>query len=152
MQAYFKLDGKLLEKKRLELSFLEQYPSHDMIANVASESGTPALQKRATAEQFEETGAAACVGSSGGSGSQPQRSANVEIPRSSQGDKDRLTMQGLMRGANVMGLEGGKANQLRVAAREFVPSGSPSSNPAEAAPLAVSATPSEAGQPLSPQI
>ena len=167
MQAFLKLDGSWLEKKKLELSFLERFPTRDMIKNVAAESGTLALHKRTAAERFEET---AAVGAS--SSREPGRSAGAEVHKPS---KNMLTTRGLEKGMALMGLtpaESGKTNKLRIAAREFVSTSVAVSKSApqtdvpstddkqgsrhasldgapQAVPMAVSATPSEAGQPLS---
>lgn len=103
-QAFFELDGQLLEKKRLQLTFLRQFPSTDLIAKVAAESRAPALQKRAQAEG-------------------PSKESVAAEPKEPS-ENDKKTMQGLKKGAELMGLAPAAEwpkSKLRLAAREFVP-------------------------------
>lgn len=162
MQAYFALDGQLLAKKKLQLSFLTQIPAEDLIASIGEESGKPAVQKRTPAEtHFREIG--------GKGAGQPASSANdigssATAAKPETKEKDKLTLQGLMKGAELLGLAPAPANKntkLRVAAREFVPPSKTASDASDdkqgsrhasldgaslTAPLPVSAGPSEAGE------
>lgn len=167
IQAYFELDGKLLAKKKVQLSFMEQFPAEDLITSLAEESGKPALHKRTPAEKhFREIGRQGAVQSSSSASDVGPSAAPAANPGTT--DKDKLTLKGLMKGAELLGLAPAAANtanattKLRVAAREFVPptmtaTDSPHDRqdsrhasldgpPPLTTPLPASAGPSEAGE------
>ena len=116
MQAYFELDGQLLAKKKLQLSFLKQFPADSLTASIAKESGKPALQKRTPAETHFMV-----IGGMGASSANDIGPSAATAAKPGTTDKDKLTLQGLMKGAELLGLAPAPANKLRVTAREFVP-------------------------------
>lgn len=166
MQAYFELDGQLLAKKQLQLSFLKQFPDEGLIASIAEESGKPAVQKRPAAETHFKEIAGKGAGKSASSAKDIVSSA-ATAAKPETTEKDKLTLQGLMKGAELLGLGPAPANKttkLRVTAREFEPPNKTASDyPGDkqgsrhasfdgaplTAPLPASSGPSEAGEALS---